>query len=70
MLKVFHKNEIKLIGKKKYIYCYQQIVHNDNILALKLYSKLNFQIMRSDINIPELKMKNGYKMVRYKKNVV
>jgi ribosomal protein S18 acetylase RimI-like enzyme len=46
------------------------LVHNDNISALKLYSKLNFQIMRNDINIPELKMKNGYKMVRYKKNVV
>ena len=43
------------------------LVHNNNIPAIKLYEKLNFKIVKSNINIKKFNMINGLKMIRFKK---
>lgn len=44
------------------------LVHKENISAIKLYEKLNFEVKKDNINNKELNIKNGLLMIRTKRN--
>ena len=44
------------------------LVHKENIPAIKLYEKLNFEVKKHNMNNKELNIKNGLLMIRKKRN--